>query len=160
MIPPMAVRLRRDFGTLFTLIKAHAFLHQASRERDAQERIIATIDDYSAVRELVADLISEGVNASVSKTIRETVQAVATLQTITPGGVSLPQLVKTLNLDKSSVSRRANDAQSKGYLVNLEDGKGKPARLTIGEPLPEDVQVLPPPEALECCSVAEEKGGI
>jgi hypothetical protein len=109
MIPPVAVRLRRDFGALFTLIKAHAFLHQASRERDAQGRIIATIDDYAAVRELVADLISEGVNASVSRTIRETVQAVATLQAITPGGVSLPQLVKTLNLDKSSVSRRVKD---------------------------------------------------
>jgi hypothetical protein len=60
MIPPMAVRLRRDFGMLCTLIKAHAFLHQASRERDSQGRIMATIDDYTAVRELVADLISEG----------------------------------------------------------------------------------------------------
>jgi hypothetical protein len=154
MIPPIAVRLRRDFGALFTLIKAHAFLHQATRERDAQGRIVATIDDYAAVRELVADLISEGVNASVSKTIRETVQAVATLQAVALGGVSLPQLVKTLNLDKSSVSRRANDAQSKGYLVNLEDGKGKPARLTIGEPLPDDIEILPPPEKLECCGVA------
>jgi hypothetical protein len=44
--------------------------------------------------------------------------------------------------------------ESKGYLVNLEDGKGKPARLTIGEPLPEDVEVLPSPEKLGCCSVA------
>ena len=90
MIPPIAVRLRRDFGALFTLIKAHCFLHQASRERDAQGRIVATVDDYAAVRELVADLIGEGVNASVSRTIRETVQAVATLQAVTPGGVSLP----------------------------------------------------------------------
>ena len=160
MVPPIAVRLRRDFSTLCTLIKSHAFLHQASRQRDPQGQIVATLEDYAAVRELVADLISEGVNASVSKTMRETVQAVATLQAITPGGVSLPQLVKTLNLDKSSVSRRANDAQSKGYLVNLEDGKGKPARLTIGEPLPDDVEVLPPPEKLDRCSVAEEKGGI
>ena len=153
-IPPLAVRLRRDFSTLFTLIKSHAFLHQASRERDDQGRIVATLDDYVAVRELVADLISDGVNASVSRTIRETVQAVAALQAATPRGICLPQLVKALNIDKSAVSRRVRDAQDKGYLVNLEDGKGKPARLTIGERLPEDVEVLPPPEALDCCTVA------
>ncbi len=30
-VPPTAVRLRRDFGMLLTLIRAHALLHQASR---------------------------------------------------------------------------------------------------------------------------------
>ena len=73
---------------------------------------------------------------------------------MTPGGVSLPQLVKTLNLDKSSVSRRAKDAQSKGYLANEETQPGKPARWVVAEPLPDDIEVLPPPEKLECCSVA------
>jgi hypothetical protein len=73
-------------------------------------------------------------------------------------GVSLPQLVKTLNLDRSSVSRRAKDAQSKGYLANEEAQPGKPARWVVGEPLPEDVEVLPPPEKLDPCSVVEEKG--
>ena len=159
-IPPLAVRLRRDFGTLLALIKAHAFLHQASRERDAQGRIVATLDDYAAVRELVADLISEGVNASVSATIRETVQAVSTLQADSPQGVSLPKLAKVLNIDKSAGSRRVKDAESKGYLVNLEDQKGKPARLVLGDPLPEDAELLPAPENLECCSVADQKGGI
>jgi hypothetical protein len=42
LIPPVAVRLRRDFGALLNLIRAHAILHQASRERDAEGRIIAT----------------------------------------------------------------------------------------------------------------------
>ncbi|HLM99281.1 MAG TPA: hypothetical protein VK335_08380 [Bryobacteraceae bacterium] len=161
LIPPVAVRLRRDFGALFTLIKAHAFLHQATRQRDAQGQIIATLDDYAAVRELVADLISEGVNASVSATIRETVQAVATLQADSPGGVSLPKLATALKIDKSAVSRRAKDAECRGYLVNLEDQKGKSARWVIGEPLPDDLEILPPSDKLEeCCSVALTKGGI
>ena len=159
-IPPLAVRLRRDFGTLLALIKAHAFLHQATRQRDAQGRIVATLDDYTAVRELVADLISEGVNASVSATIRETVQAVATLQAESPQGVSLPKLAAALKIDKSAVSRRVKDSESKGYLVNLEDQKGKPARLVLGDPLPADAELLPAPENLECCSVADRKGGI
>jgi hypothetical protein len=161
MIPSVAVRLRRDVSTLCTLIKSHAFLHQASRQRDPQGQIVATIEDYAAVRELVADLIGEGVNASVSKTIRETVEAVAGLQqSDSLQAVSLTKLMQVLGVDKSVVSRRVQAAEAKGYLVNLEDGKGKPARLTIGEPLPEDVEVLPPPAALDCCSVAEEKGGI
>ena len=71
-----------------------------------------------------------------------------------PQAVSLTKLGEALGLDKSSVSRRVQAAEAKGYLVNLEDGKGKPARLTLGEPLPDDVEVLPPPEALDCCSVA------
>ena len=54
LIPPVAVRLRRDFGALLNLIRAHALLHQATRERDAEGRIVATIEeDYAAVRELV-----------------------------------------------------------------------------------------------------------
>src|SRR5215216_2084632 len=61
LIPPVAVRLRRDFGALLNLIRAHALLHQASRHRDAKGRIIATIEDYVAVRELVVDLVGEGV---------------------------------------------------------------------------------------------------
>jgi DNA-binding MarR family transcriptional regulator len=111
------------------------------------------------VRELVADLISEGVNASVSQTIRETVQAVASLPPESPQGVSLPKLAKALNIDKSAVSRRAKDAESKGYLANLEDQKGKAARLVVSDPLPEDAQLFPAAEHLECCSVADGKGG-
>src|SRR5829696_1401510 len=78
-IPPVAVRLRRDFGALLNLIRAHAILHQASRERNSDGRIIATLEDYALVRELVADLVSEGVEATVPATVRETVEMVERL---------------------------------------------------------------------------------
>jgi hypothetical protein len=58
-IPPVAVRLRRDFATLLSLVRAHALLHQATRPRDGAGRIVATLDDYRAVRALVADLLAE-----------------------------------------------------------------------------------------------------
>lgn len=32
--------------------------------------------------------------------------------------------------------------------------KGQPAQITLSKPLPEEVEILPPPEALQCCSVA------
>ncbi len=75
-IPPVAVRLRRDFGHLLNLIRAHAILHQATRERDAAGCILATLEDYKTVRELLADVLSEGVEATVAPAIRETVEAI------------------------------------------------------------------------------------
>jgi hypothetical protein len=54
LVPPVAVRLRRDFGAVLNLIRAHAVLHGATRERDGEGRIIATLQDYAAVRELIA----------------------------------------------------------------------------------------------------------
>ena len=54
----MAVKLRRDFGAVRNLIRAHAIFQPASRQRDAEGRIVATLEDYAAIRDLVADLIS------------------------------------------------------------------------------------------------------
>ena len=53
-VPPIAVRFRRDFGALISLISAHALLHAATRDTDAFGNVIATLDDYSAVRRLAA----------------------------------------------------------------------------------------------------------
>ena len=78
-IPPVAVRLRRDVGSLLALIRAHAVLHQATRQKDEQGRIVADLDDYAVVRDLVADVMAEGVGATVSETVRETVEAVAAI---------------------------------------------------------------------------------
>ena len=41
-------------GQPLALIRAHAVLHQASRERDQDGRIVATLNDYAVVRDLVA----------------------------------------------------------------------------------------------------------
>lgn len=122
LIPAVAVRLRRDFPTILGLIEAHALLHQATRERNAQGAVIASLVDYSAVREIAADLVSHGVGATVPKSIRETVNAVHEL--VNEGdsnGVSVTKLGRKLRLDKSSASRRAKDAIAQGYIKNLED---------------------------------------
>jgi len=148
LIPPVAVRLRRDFGALLNLIRAHALLHQASRDRDDEGRIIATIEeDYAAVRELVADLVSEGIEATVPTTVRETVEAVETLRE-DPNGepVTVTDLARELRLDRSAVSRRVRNAKDRGYLRDLEENLRKPSRLVLGDDLPDDLQILPRPE--------------
>jgi hypothetical protein len=71
-MPAGATRLRRDFVSLVCLVRAHAILYQAQRERDQQGRIVATVEgDYEPVRALVAALIAEGVEASVPERTRE-----------------------------------------------------------------------------------------
>jgi hypothetical protein len=159
LIPPVAVRLRRDFGALLNLIRAHALLHQATRERDAEGRIVATIeDDYTVVRELVADFVSEGIEATVPKTVRETVVAVKRLRDDSKGEpITVAELARELKLDRSAVSRRVRNAKDRGYLRDLEDNPRKPSRLIPGDDLPDNLQILPTPDDVrasvtECAS--------
>ncbi len=140
-----AVRLRRDFGAILNLIATHTILHQTQRQRSADGRIEATIEDYEAVYDLVIDIVSEGVQATVKKEIRETVEAVSKAQ-VKP--VSITELAQVLNLDKSAVSRRVKVAISLGYLKNLETREKQPAKLEVGDPLPEDTKILPSPDKL------------
>ena len=156
LIPPVAVRLRRDFKLLLTLVRAHALLHRETRGRDAQGRIIATVTDYGVVKSLVLKLFSEGVGATVSDTIRETVEAVEGVGK----EVSITTLAKLLNLDKSAVTHRVRKAIERGFLVNREEKKGLPARIEVLDPLPDAQEILPDPARLEgCCSVEVEIGG-
>jgi len=47
------IRIRRDIGKIFNLIKAHALLHQVNRKKDSEGDILATMMDYSVVRDLL-----------------------------------------------------------------------------------------------------------
>jgi hypothetical protein len=158
-VPPVATRLRRDFGALLSLIRSHAILHQASRNRTGGGEIVATLDDYRVVRNLVVDLIGEAVETSVPDTVRDTVAAVQRLQaqhdaTFTgtsyeSAGVTLAAVAKDLgDMDKSTASRRIQVALRHDYLRNLETRRGKPFKLVLGQPLPEEQEILPPPDDL------------
>lgn len=152
-IPPVSVRLRRDFSSVLGLVKAHAILNQACRDRDDQGRIVATLQDYAVVRELVGDLVGEGVEATVPATTRETVEAVSRLLKGGASEVTITALADTLKLDRSATSRRVAVAVCRGYLKNLEDKKRRPARVVLGDPLPEEADVLPSPSVLHAENV-------
>lgn len=153
LIPPVAVRLRRDFGALLNLIKAHALLHQGTREAQSDGQIVATMDDYLAVRALVADLVADGVGMTVSSTMRETVFAVAHL--IADGEeTTVTEVARELKLDKSSTQRRVRAAIDRGFVQNLEDRRGRPARLVLGDAMPEERELLPSVERLQGCSAS------
>src|SRR5215212_8729363 len=158
----VAVRLRRDFSVVLSLIKSLALLHRATRERDEYGRIVATLADYSRVRDLVSGLIAEGVEATVPKAIRETVEAVDNV--IDGWGkehATNKAVAEELEIDKAAASRRVRTAIGRGYLKNLEDRKGHPARLVLAESMPEDREILPAPEELEGVDpLTSDSGGI
>ena len=158
----VVVRLRRDFSVVLSLIKAHAILHQATRERDADGRIVATLGDYSRVRDLVSGLIAEGVEATVPKTVRETVEDVENV--IDGWGeehATNKAVAEELEIDKAAASRRVRTAIGRGYIKNLEDRKGHPAQLVLAEDMPEDQEILPAPEELEGVDpLTVDRGGI
>ena len=141
------VRLRRDFPRMLQMVKTHALLHQANRERDAANRIVATVADYAVVYDLMARHFSVDIEAAVSTEIRETVQAVVRLSE-GENPVSLTALARELGLDKSSVSRRVGHAIQGGFLRNRETRAGLPARLLPSEELPGTGEVLPHPDRL------------
>ena len=156
LVPPIAVRLRRDFGAVLTLTEAHAILHQATRDRDDYGRIVAALDDYEAVRELVVDLVSERVEATVSVTVRETCDAIRRLAKASGGSSpTVTMVARELGLDVSTASRRINYARSLGHVGNSETKANQPARLFLADPLPEGRVILPPADALSCCAVAQ-----
>lgn len=162
LVPPIAVRLRRDFGALLNLIRAHAVLHRATRAADPDGRVVATVEDYARVREIVADLVSEGVESAVPPTVRETVEELRNLRADEDKPATIAELARALKLDKSAAWRRVRSAMDRGYIRNLEDRKGRPARLVPADPLPEDIEILPAPERLAGggCTVAGVQEGV
>jgi hypothetical protein len=155
LVPPVAVRLRRDFAAVLSLIRAHALLHQANRAKDRDGAIVATTEDYAAVRALVADLVAEGVQRTVKPETREAVQAVSALAAQPDRPVTNASVAKKLQLDPSATSRRLRAAADAGYLINEETRRGKPARYVLGEPMPEEQELLPSPEVLRRCTMNE-----
>jgi hypothetical protein len=134
----VAVRLRRDFGAVLNLIQTHAILHQASREKDEEGHIVAALDDYARVRALVDDLISEGIDATVPESVREVIEAAVQLHEEEDEPVTTAALARELELDRTAASR-----------------------IVPGDPLPEELAILPAPEILaEACKRAVQTEGI
>src|SRR5207249_11305271 len=80
-------------------------------------------------------------------------------------GVTVMAVALRLNLDKSAASRRVRAAREAGYLQDLESRPGRPARLVLGDKLPDETEILPTPEALKAaiesgCTVAGDQRGI
>lgn len=151
LMPATPLRVRRDFSTLLTLIKAHALLHRESRATDEQTRIVATLEDYEVVYSLVADLLCPATPRNPAATVTETVAAVRSLQARGVPEPTVTQLGNALGIDKSTALRRTTAAIAAGLLANLTTQRGAQARLAIPAALPATTGSLPTPERLRGC---------
>jgi hypothetical protein len=143
MLPAKAVRERRDFPQLLTVIQTIALMAQRNRPLTQDGVIVATLDDYSRARRIMAPLFDSVAADGITPAIRETVEAVQEGKE-----VSESELARRLGLAKSTISYRVRGAIRGGWLKNLETHKGSSARLVRGDPLPESRSALPTAENL------------
>jgi hypothetical protein len=151
LAPVKFVRMRRDFRQLLTVISAVALLHQRQRSVDNRGRIIADIRDYELARSLLIDVFTAAASGGISRSVRETVEALVRIYHDKP--LMQKALCDELKLDKDTVYHRVRRAIQLGLIRNLETRKGQPSQLVPGDPLEPEEQSLPLPSALgEVCN--------
>jgi hypothetical protein len=168
LIPPVAVRLRRDVGQVLAAIQAHALLHRDQRGRDEAGRMVADIEhDYDAVRKLMNAILAEGSGVAVNPAMTDTIEAVtkATIGMADDQGVDAKVVAKLLKLDRSATWRRLSAACDEGYVCNLEQRRRMPGKYRVTGQKVEPVAILPataklaevfashtPPESVHSCN--------
>jgi len=158
LVPPDQVRFRRDVGALLSLIRTSAVMHQLTRDCDENGRIVATIDDYAAVREVVETTMAQAAGRTPSPSVYAVVEYV--LKRIadqkdgsndgqsssrrqksrrasansSPDTIELSgqQIAKDLGVSRSTVSRAITTACDWGYLANEQIRQRGPAILRQG----------------------------
>ncbi|RLI52500.1 MAG: hypothetical protein DRO87_13100, partial [Candidatus Thorarchaeota archaeon] len=141
-----APRILRDFARLLSLVKSLTVLRHMNRERDSKGRLIATIEDYETIFELVGPMYEttiSGVTEGIRQIVHEVVHLLKKGARPTQG-----ELAKRLGLNRGTVNRRVHAAIRQGWLVNTENRKGYPWQLEVGEPLPEK-EGLPTPQEIK-----------
>lgn len=152
-MPVEHFRIQRDFPKLIALIQAHTLIHFKTRETNSDGELVATRADYEAVYPLIKDPLDQGLERSVSDSVREVIDAVRKLTVDVKGpesysGVSQTKVAELIGRDRSVVSRNAAAAINLGYLVNATPGAGRTATLQLGERKVVNRSVLPTPDEL------------
>lgn len=139
-------RVLRDYLKIISLVKAVAVVRHAHRQRDEQGRLVATLSDYRTIFDLVASMY-EDTTTGATDLIRRAVEVVRAVANARSGGATIREVGRALGLSGTSAWRCIRAALRNQWLVNLEERKYRPARLDVGDPMPEQVG-LPRPEQL------------
>jgi hypothetical protein len=151
LFPAPAVASRRYFPLLLNLIKAHALLHQAQRDREAG-MVVATLDDYDTVRGFVAAHITQAIGGGLTPTQNRIMQVVAKElardKSASSGDnkrrphraannrrefqTSQAAIGRSLGIDPKTAGNNVRYLLENGYLENKERTRGKPYRLVMG----------------------------
>ena len=141
-------RLRRDISNLLALARANALLHQATREIDGGDRVVAKLDDYRVVVELLSDALAIATDQAVREGVRRVVEAVIRLREDGDDErVTLRRAAAAAGASPSTTHHDAHEALDRGYLIDRSTTRGR-FDLDLGDPLPEQHQFLPSADEL------------
>lgn len=140
LLPHTAVRMRRDFGALLTLICAHALLYLQQRPL-VGSAYVAGMEDYEAVRDILEPIIGVQTDVKVHPEVREFVETAISLctQKGLQGTVTAKEVGDVVGIDARAAWRRAKRAMKGEYLKNSETRPRQPAQLHAGGAMPDGV---------------------
>lgn len=133
----MNPRILRDFQRILSLVRAVAVLRHQARETDRDGRLIATLDDYQTVFDVLCESYEATVNDGLTEDVRAVIAAVGKMRHECLAGVTYNDLSTELGWHRDKASRKAGVALSHGWLVNKQEKRRQPAILDIGAEAPE-----------------------
>jgi biotin operon repressor len=127
---PPTERDFRDAQTLLTLIAAHAIWNFQRREHFESNdtiTVVATLDDYAVVRELLAPTWSKGRPSSVSQGEQRVIELLQT----NDGPLTTKEIAQKLGISESAARNRLNELKRKGFTTDetVEGKRSKAWRL-------------------------------
>lgn len=136
-LPTVHKRVMRDFPKILSLIRVVAMLEIEERKRNPDGSIVAKLEDYEAVRSLLSDIISEGLESSTPPGVVDVVKAVEELEKMKGeyfgnSEISQRHVSDYLGCDPGTTSRNVGRAILDGYLVNQTPGRGSSYSLVVG----------------------------
>ena len=146
------VRFRRDWPQLWGLVRTHALVHWATREKDDRGRVIATHADYQAVRQLLEPIMAmtAGLKSNARHDTVSTWVYGQMPQRVRDGKgtfeISTRDIAKGLQMPQQTAAFRMKRLIEAGQFVNIEAVRGRPYRLKLGKtftPPGESERLLP-----------------
>jgi hypothetical protein len=152
LIAHRALRTRRDFPALLTLIQTHAFLHQMRRKCDPDGNIIATLEDYAGVHAAFDDVFDDTAGLRIeagmdrlyqhilklaqqqltqraqahSKTGLKVTPAPGARPTpLSPVAISIRALAEALGWTRMTTHRRVKSACEDGLFEDMRENKAR-----------------------------------
>lgn len=119
-LPSECLQARRAFPQLLSLIKAIALLHQFQREKDEHGRVIATVEDYSFVRNHLTAPLSRSLGTSVSPGAAYLLNVVQAF----PGPFTVSEVMAQVEHSENTVRTKLRElVQSRQVIVGVQ-GQG------------------------------------
>lgn len=162
VLPTNNYRISRDFPKILALIKSCALLHQFHRDRSVDGSVVANKFDYESIYSLLNYPLSQSIESDTSRPIRDIVDGVRDIMQnkseerkhtdgFFPGGdqsVGYSDLMELLGRDRATISRNTTEAIRLGYLIDLNPGQGRQAKIVLGDRELSSKLIMPEPEKI------------